>query len=429
MGYSPCAPMLPNRILLLTDLLPPQFAPRITALLQRLPQQEWQVDVVSEEIRGDHQGSHGSVERTSSLPAHHLERVPLAPKRGRALYALADALWQVKSRRLVRHLRQHYDLTQYELIVGMSYRTFPLPAVARLARQTGLPAVMDCRDIVEEYTPEGFLPAPLPRWLPLRRKLYSWLRTRFIKARTKALRQASAIVTVSEWHRNQLQELHPEQRVLCIPNGYDEGLFVAQPERSPQLPLRIVYTGRLLSLEMRDPTLLLEALQEEALDKWVQRGAVEVHWYCDNASQQLLEQLLEAYSPSVRAAQHFHAMVPYAEVPKLLAQADMLLLLGRREQPEGPHGMVTTKLFEAMAMHRPILMVESDESVVAQILRAHGGALAATDVVQVVAFVAHHLERLERGEALPRETFTDHYQQYTREAMAEAFVQLFRALV
>ena len=190
--------MLPHRILLLTDLLPPQFAPRITALLQRLPERDWQVDVMSEEIRGDHQGSHGSVERMSSLPAHRLERVPLAPKKGRSLYALADALWQVKSRRLVRHLRQHYDLTQYELIVGMSYRTFPLPAVACLARQTGLPAVMDCRDIVEEYTPEGFLPAPLPRWVPMRRKFYSWLRTRFIEARTAALRHASAITTVSE---------------------------------------------------------------------------------------------------------------------------------------------------------------------------------------------------------------------------------------
>ena len=55
--------MPPHRILLLTDLLPPQFAPRITALLQRLPEGEWQVDVVSEEIRGDHLGSHGSVEQ------------------------------------------------------------------------------------------------------------------------------------------------------------------------------------------------------------------------------------------------------------------------------------------------------------------------------------------------------------------------------
>ena len=372
--------MRPHRILLLTDLLPPQFAPRITALLQRLPERDWQVDVVSEEIRGDHLGSHGSVERLSSLPAHRLERVPLAPTRGRSLYALADALWQVKSRRFVRHLRRHYDLTQYALIVGMSYRTFPLPAVARLARQTGLPAVMDCRDIVEEYTPEGFLPAPLPRWLPLRKEAYRWLRRQFIKARTRALRAASAITTVSEWHRDQLQQLHPEQRVVCIPNGYDERLFVASPGEAPQLPLRIVYTGRLLSLEMR-------------------------------------------------ACQHFHSMVPYAEVPTLLAQADMLLLLGRREQPEGPHGMVTTKLFEAMAMHRPILMVESDESVVSQILRAHAGSLAAIDVAQVVQFVAHHLERLERGEVLPVDTFTDHYQQYTRAAMAEAFAQLFGTLV
>ena len=421
--------MHPHRILLLTDLLPPQFAPRITALLQRLPERDWQVDVASEEIRGDHLGSHGSVERLSSLPAHRLERVPLVPTRGRSLYALADALWQVKSRRFVRHLRRHYDLTQYALIVGMSYRTFPLPAVARLARQTGLPAVMDCRDIVEEYTPEGFLPAPLPRWVPLRKEAYRWLRRQFIKARTKALRAASAITTVSEWHRDQLQQLHPDQQVFCIPNGYDERLFVASPEVAPQLPLRIVYTGRLLSLEMRDPTLLLEALQESALSRWVRRGAVEVHWYCDNASQQLLESLLERYSSEVRACQHFHSMVPYAEVPKLLAQADILLLLGRREQPEGPHGMVTTKLFEAMAMRRPILMVESDESVVAQILRAHAGSLAATDVAQVVQFVTDHLERLERGEVLPVDTFTDHYQQYTRAAMAEAFAQLFGTLV
>ena len=421
--------MHPHRILLLTDLLPPQFAPRITALLQRLPERDWQVDVVSEEIRGDHLGSHGSVERRSSLPAHRLERVPLVPTRFRSLYALADALWQVKCRRFVRHLRRHYDLTQYALIVGMSYRTFPLPAVARLARQTGLPTVMDCRDIVEEYTPEGFLPAPLPRWLPLRKEAYSWLRRQFIKARTKALRAATAITTVSEWHRDQLQQLHPDQQVFCIPNGYDERLFVASPEAAPQLPLRIVYTGRLLSLEMRDPTLLLEALQESALSRWVRRGAVEVHWYCDNASQQLLESLLERYSSEVRACQHFHSMVPYAEVPKLLAQADILLLLGRREQPEGPHGMVTTKLFEAMAMRRPILMVESDESVVAQILRAHAGSLAATDVAQVVQFVTDHLERLERGEMLPMDAFTDHYQQYTRAAMAEAFARLFGTLV
>lgn len=91
--------------------------------------------------------------------------------------------------------------------------------------------------------------------------------------------------------------------------------------------------------------------------------------------------------------------------------------------------MVTTKLFEAMAMRRPILMVESDESVVAQILRAHAGSLAATDVAQVVQFVTDHLERLERGEVLPVDTFTDHYQQYTRAAMAEAFAQLFGTLV
>lgn len=418
--------MTPYRILLLTDLLPPQFAPRITALLRRLPEREWQVDVVSEEIIGDHLGSHGSVEEESLLPVHSVERVVLAPDKGKPLYALVDALWQVKSERLWRHLVKHYDLTQYDLLVGMSYRTFPLPAVAELARRTGIPAVMDCRDIVEEYTPQGFLPAPLPEWLPARGMVYRWLRRRFIKSRTKALRRASAITTVSEWHRECLQQLHPERPVVCIPNGYDEQLFVPTSESEPELPLRIVYTGRLLSLEMRDPTLLLEALQGERLKGWLARGTVEVHWYCDAASQQLLETLLEQYSAEVRACQQFHTMVPYGEVPAVLAAADILLLLGRKEQPEGPHGMVTTKLFEAMAMCRPILMVESDESVGARLLRAHGGALAATEVTEVTHFLEYHLERLSRGERLSEETFTESYRRYTREAMAESFAELFR---
>ena len=122
-------------------------------------------------------------------------------------------------------------------------------------------------------------------------------------------------------------------------------------------------------------------------------------------------------------------MVPYAEVPALLAQADMLLLLGRREQPEGPHGMVTTKLFEAMAMRRPILMVESDESVVARLLSAHGGTVAATEVAQVAQFIAHHLERLERGERMPADAFTEEYKQYTRASMASSFAELFASLI
>ena len=133
-----------------------------------------------------------------------VERVPLAPHRAKALHALADALWQVKSKRLLRHLRQEYDLAKYELLVGMSYRTFPLPVVAQLSKLTGLPALMDCRDIVEEYTAEGFLPAPLPRWLPMRRRLYSWLRNRFIKARTAALQQAVLYRPATECHHRTL---------------------------------------------------------------------------------------------------------------------------------------------------------------------------------------------------------------------------------
>ena len=421
--------MFPHRILLLTDLLPPQFAPRITSLVQLLPTDQWSVDVISEQIVGQHSGAHGSVESASSLIAHRVDRIQLSPTRRSLLYSLADALWQVKSKRLLCYLRRQYDLTKYDLIVGMSYRTFPLPAVAKLVDLTGLPAVMDCRDIVEEYTPQGFLPAPLPGWLPCRRLVYRWLRGRFIKARTKALGKASAITTVSEWHREQLQQLHPMQAVLCIPNGYDEKLFVATPSQKCHLPLRILYTGRLLSLDMRDPTLLLSALQMLDRKGRLTPGVIEVHWYCDVASQRLIEVLLESYSSAVSSCMHFHAMVPYVDVPRLLARADIILLLGRKETPQGPHGMVTTKVFEAMAMHRPILMVESDESVVARLLRAHGGALAATEVAEVMTFLEGHLERLERGEILDSNVFTPSHECYTREAMAKSFAQLFANVI
>lgn len=420
-----------RRILLLSDLVPPHFSPRIVALLKRLPAAEWSVDVVSEQIDFSAAQAHGHVD-AHSLDAEEtyirIDRVKLTTTGwlGR-LRSLSDALRNSKSRRLLTYIHRHYDLSQYDLLVGMSYRTFPLPAVARLAAESGLPCLMDCRDIVEEYTPCGYLPAPLPSRLPLRPYIYRWLRSRFISARTRALDHATTISTVSEWHRDTLRRLHPDRRVVCIPNGYDETLFVAQPH-IPSLPLRIVYTGRLLSIEMRDPTLLYEALSTPSLLSAIEAGTVELHWYTDSASQVLLERELGRYPVALREAHHFHEMVSFEEVPRLLSEADVILLLGNREAPDGPHGMVTTKLFEAMAMLRPILMVRSDESVVAREIEKHGNSCAGESVEEVALFLEQQLSRIRAGLATMPSQFTTAYQQYTREAMARSFVEEFHRL-
>ena len=112
-------------------------------------------------------------------------------------------------------------------------------------------------------------------------------------------------------------------------------------------------------------------------------------------------------------------MVPFEQVPALLQEASVVLLLGNKEEKYGPHGMVTTKLFEAMAVERPILMTRSDEGVAAALLKQYGAACAAIDVESVVDFIEKYFTQWkENGYTSPKGIDRSFVKQYSRWQMA-----------
>lgn len=421
------SPVMP-KLLIVSDLFPPQFAPRIAYIVRYLCREGWDVEVVTEEIESPLQSSaHGKV-FSDCLPPCPIHSLPLRKRYG-TLASLWQTLSKQKNRRMMRAIEKRVKVAQFDGIMGFTYRTFPLEIVARLGRKYHKPIWMDCRDIVEEYSRYDFLPRPLwggGSWThPLMELLQRW----FICQRTRALRQADLISTVSSWHQSVLQSLHPQKRVHCLLNGYDETLFIPTPYPQKGEKITLLFTGRLLSLSMRDPSLLFEALAAPSLQSWVESEALEIHWYTDPQSKQTLQQLLASYPPCVGRLQKFFSMVPFEQVPALLGNASAILLLGNKETPHGPHGMVSTKLFEAMAMRRPILLVRSDEALVEQALQEYGDATAAREVDQVEEFLLRLIRRHLSPEGIVCTAPLNHAEPFSRCHMAQEIVQLWQELL
>lgn len=407
-------------LLIITDLFPPQFAPRIAYIVRFLVLEGWKIEVVTELIADrDESFSHGKVfaDETFGCPVHRLR----LRSRYNRLSSLRQTLLGEKERQMQRWIEENLDVASFDGIMGFSYRTFPLQVVARLGKRYHKPTWCDCRDLVEEYSRYDFLPQPLfggQRWThPMLSLLKRW----FICQRTHALRHVKVISTVSSWHVDVLQKIHPKTSVLCIPNGYDEALFTPRCEPLHQEKLTIVFTGRILSLAMRDPSLLFDALQGKRLRSWVQTDKIRVVWYTDPLSRRMLQQRLASYPEEVGKAQEFREMVPFSQVPQILRDASIILLLGNKETPHGPHGMVTTKLFEAMATLQPILMVRSDEAVVAEALANYQDAVAAQNVDEVEEFIIQIASRQSSEAGLQGRGSSRFAQRFTRRRMAETF--------
>ncbi len=152
---------------------------------------------------------------------------------------------------------------------------------------------------------------------------------------------------------------------------------------------RIVYTGKTF-FDIRDPQLLFEALQE------LQNPEIVVEWYTDENGQRMVGEYAKKYG--VEAQMRCRDYVPNEEVPALLQSSSIVLVLTNKETEQGPHGIMTTKFFEALGVEKPVLCVRSDESCLAQAIEETNAGVAAKNVDEVKAFILEkYSEWKEKG--------------------------------
>jgi len=292
-----------------------------------------------------------------------------APARVSALRALAIDLTSYPDERVAwlphayRGVREALKEWRPDIVLASAPPFSVLAVGARVARTLGVPWVAEYRD----------------RWAedPYR-AVSPWRRTLEHRLEDALVADASGIATVSEPWAADYRARWGKPKIVVY-NGFDPEDFPLDYEPAADDPdhLNIVYTG-ILYPGRRDPTPVFQAL---ALMGPAAQG-VRVRFYGSDpetvrqlATAQGVEHLVEA-----------HGRVPYDDSIRLQQQADVLLLMQWNNPKE--QGNCPGKLFEYIAVRRPVLALGLEDGVPAQILGDRG----AGEIINEPSAVARRIE-------------------------------------
>jgi glycosyltransferase involved in cell wall biosynthesis len=244
-----------------------------------------------------------------------------------------------------------------------------------------------------------------------------------LRKRDFSLQKANSVVTISPWHVEQLKK--NSSNVNLIYNGYCPEYFFPRKSK-PQNTFKVTYTGLIVSTAYRDPTLLFLAVKKLAENGHID-NRFRIQFYTPkNRRMPLLE------NPSFEAIKNyvdFFEYVDTSEVPELLADSSILLLLTNKFKDDGPKGIMTTKYFEYLAMERPILCVRSDENLLEMSIKEANAGVAARTIEETYDFLLEKWnEWIEKGRTSvePNREYT---RQFSRKLQAKEFVDIFRKVI
>ncbi len=399
-----------RHILILCDAFgPPAFVPRVTSLAREMQKHGWQVQVMSELMPGC---TYSTTDFPLQLMTYYAN--------SKALYAyqwMADKLWQAKERAFTRFVENHTDVSAYDAILCSTFNLFPLLTAARLSQKYSKPLLVDLRDIAEQAEASDYFQHHLPPFLGLDKWLNKQYIQRNIRLRNQVLRLAAAVTTVSPWHVAQLKSIQPNTHLIY--NGFDATEFT--PTQHNSATFNIAYTGKLYDFQMPGLQLFAEALQAFLNHKEVNPADVAAQFYIAPEWNERVQTICN--TPQLSTA----TFVPRTELMHILHQASVLLVLTDKTAEHGPHGMLTTKFFEALGVEKPVLCVRSDEDCLAAAIQQTNAGIAATTANEAAAFL------LEKYNEWKAQGFTQqavqHKQLFTRQNQALLFDQLLRSLI
>ncbi len=278
-----------------------------------------------------------------------------------------------------------------------------------IRRATGLPWLVDYRDLWHGDV--------LREWLP------AWRRRLELRSERALMREADAIIAVSEQKTEYLRRLIPDTsaRWVTLTNGIDTELYSAERRSRPfddGSPIEFVYTGRLFKnrrgyaftealgrLKQRRPDLAARAARA-----FSRRGAPEIRARHD--------ELIAAHG--LQGVFDFAGDVAFAEARAAQINCDYLLLIV--DTGETSDGVIPGKLFEYVASGRPIFALCDPGATPDIIARARlGTVVGAEDAVAC----ERELERVLAA-PVPREVDADreYLAQFDRRKIAARLASL-----
>lgn len=410
-----------KRILILCDMFPPAFAPRMGYLCKYMQRAGWKPYVVTEEIPESMFTFLAGLVPATYVRFFHHRKSPVGKLEWLGVF-LGDLLFHYKDRQMVKAADALFRQEKFDAVLCSTYRTFPLPAALRIARKHHVPLVADLRDIVEQYAGNEFISKPVHLFPWLDRMIAKIYRKHLLKNRNKVLRQADCLTTVSPWHVQTLSAYN--RNVRLIYNGYDPELFFPEYPQTKQFCL--TYTGRILSFGIRDPRPLFEAVRRLDNEHAIDPKDFRMVWYVDAHSRDLLDEA--ARHDQVEKYMDYHPYVGAEKIPDILHHSSILLQIANKCDANGPKGIMSTKLFEAMATGKPLLCVRSDESCLEQAIRETHTGTSARTADEAYRFILEQYRLWKRQGFTAIEPNIQAVERFSRRKQAEEFMQLINEL-
>lgn len=414
-----------KNLLIVCDAFPPAFAPRMGALSKYLQGMGWNVYVLTEDLDDVGCAADGCAENVLRLKyyKHSAKLVWLGG-------FLLDLGFNSKSRELVTLFLKHWRNVKFDVVLCSTFLLFPMQAAYKISKICNAPLVYDFRDLIEQFVGHEFAKHKIFRLQKLNSLAHKVRRYSVIVQRNRLVSKADAVTTVSPWHKALLEKVLAGRDSKCkavsvIYNGYDPQLFFPRHLKSDKFIIE--YTGRVLDLSLQNPVLLFEALQKLKSQGVISESDFVVRWHTDASSAEKIRKLAIDYC--VAEFVKIENYLPQSRVPDLLNESSMILVLTNKMEYGGPHGILTTKFFEALSVRKPILCVRSDESYLAQLISETRSGISATDSDAVVAYIKKYYSLWKSEGVVNIEPDSNFVESFSRKKQAEQFDSLLKTLV
>ncbi len=232
----------------------------------------------------------------------------------------------------------------------------------------------------------------------------------------RTLKQADALVTVSQPWAARLQQSHPAKQVFTITNGFDPEHFSSVSRRLTE-KFTITYAG-LLYQGRRDPRQLFEVLRELFDEKIMSPEDVRVRFY--GRIEPWVAALVNQYR--LEEVVTIHGVVTREEALQRQAESQILLMLGWTDPRET--GQHSGKLFEYLGAARPILAIGGSPSVLTDTLRETAAGTHAFSKTDVRTFLMDAYGDFKSGGFVPYHGDEAAIGKYTHFHMARGFAEV-----
>lgn len=406
------------KVLIFSDLFPPAFGPRMGYLCKYIKQYGWEPTVITEYIP----------DKTFSflledIPVIYIDFFKNKRKSTWIKVLLQDLFFRYKDKKAYKEALKLITKQSFDLVLCSTFRTFPLHAAQKTANKAGIPLVVDLRDIIEQFAGTEYIAKPLPNLFGVEKWIASVFKRINLKQRNQVLKKADHLITISSWHVDTLKKYNPN--ISLIYNGYDPDIFYPEPVNSDIF--YITYTGRLTSLAMRNPDLLFQAVKKLRDDRVIDPGTFCVRWYMDEPSIKTISQEAEKYD--INGFMKYFEYVPATEIPGILNESAMLLILTNKADSSGPKGIMTTKFFEALAVEKPVLCVRGDEGCLEEVIHNTHAGLSAHNATEVYDYIKKYYLQWKETGYIVSNADRKAIKMFSRKEQAKQFIHIFEQVL